>query len=151
MPEGSFPHNLSGLNERPDLPGRTPYRLRPAFPVAGWPPLLRHPIAQTPLCWYRNFDLFPIAYAFRPRLRIRLTLRRVTLLRNPWAFGDTEFHRVYRYSCQHTHFHLLHPDSRLELQQLMERSPTSQHKSVRTKASVPCLKVPDIIGAKPLD
>ena len=35
--------------------------------------LLRHPIAQTHYKWYRNFSLFSIAYAFRPRLRSRLT------------------------------------------------------------------------------
>jgi hypothetical protein len=31
------------------------------------------PQGQTLLPWYRNFDLFSIAYAFRPRLRDRLT------------------------------------------------------------------------------
>ena len=31
----------------PDLPGSTPYTLRPALPSAGWPSLLRHPIAVT--------------------------------------------------------------------------------------------------------
>ncbi len=31
-------------------------------------------IAQTPQNQYRNIHLFPIGYAFRPRLRIRLTL-----------------------------------------------------------------------------
>ncbi len=32
---------------------------------------------------YRNFNLLSIAYAFPPRLRSRLTLRRRSLLRNP--------------------------------------------------------------------
>ena len=32
--------------------------------------------------------MVPIDYAFRPRLRGRLTLRRLTLRRNPWTFGD---------------------------------------------------------------
>ena len=32
---------------------------------------------------YRNVDLFPIDYAFRPRLRDRLTLRGRTFLRKP--------------------------------------------------------------------
>ena len=32
------------------------------------------PIAHNELRWYRNVDLFPIDYAFRPRLRDRLTL-----------------------------------------------------------------------------
>ena len=33
--------------------------------------------------WYGNVDPFSIAYAFRPRLRSRLTLIRLTLIRNP--------------------------------------------------------------------
>src|SRR5919199_5796266 len=33
-----------------------------------------------------------IAYAFRPRLRPRLTLSRRTLLRNPWAIGGGDSH-----------------------------------------------------------
>ena len=33
--------------------------------------------------WYGNVDPFSIAYAFRPRLRSRLTLLRLTLNRNP--------------------------------------------------------------------
>ena len=33
--------------------------------------------------WYRNVDLFSIDYAFRPRLRDRLTLSGLTLLRKP--------------------------------------------------------------------
>ena len=37
--------------------------------------------------WYRTINRLSIAYAFRPRLRSRLTLSRLALLRNPWAFG----------------------------------------------------------------
>ena len=33
--------------------------------------------------WYRNVDLFSIGYAFRPRLRDRLTLSGLTFLRKP--------------------------------------------------------------------
>src|SRR5918911_219883 len=42
--------------------------------------------------WYRNINRFAIAYAFRPRLRSRLTLSRLALLRNPWAFGGGVSH-----------------------------------------------------------
>ena len=42
--------------------------------------------------WYRNINLLSIAYAFRPRLRSRLTLSRLALLRNPWAFGGEVSH-----------------------------------------------------------
>jgi hypothetical protein len=55
-------------------------------------------------CWLRNINLIPIDYAFRPRLRGRLTLRGLTLRRNPWAFGEYVSHIFYRYSCQHSHF-----------------------------------------------
>ena len=75
--------------------------------------------------WPRNIHLVPIDYAFRPRLRGRLTLRRLTLRRNPWTFGDTVFHSVSRYSCQHSHFRYLQRASRLRLLQLTERSATA--------------------------
>ena len=42
--------------------------------------------------WYRNINLLAIAYAFRPRLRSRLTLRRRALLRNPWTIGGGDSH-----------------------------------------------------------
>ena len=54
--------------------------------------------------WPTNINVVPIDYAFRPRLRDRLTLRRLALRRNPWTFGDSVFHTVCRYSCQHSHF-----------------------------------------------
>jgi hypothetical protein len=60
----------------------------------------------------RNFDLIPIGYGFRPRLRGRLTLRGRTLRRNPWTSGDRDSHPVERYSCQHVHFRCLQPASR---------------------------------------
>jgi hypothetical protein len=58
--------------------------------------------------WPRNINLVPIDYAFRPRLRGRLTLLRLALSRNPWTFGDRVSHPVCRYSCQHSHFRSLH-------------------------------------------
>src|SRR4051794_41810307 len=42
--------------------------------------------------WYRNINLLSIDYAFRPRLRSRLTLSRRTLLSNPWAIGGGDSH-----------------------------------------------------------
>ncbi len=62
--------------------------------------------------WSRNVRLVPIDYAFPPRLRGRLTLRRLTLRRNPWSFGDSVFHTVCRYSCQHSHYRYLQNTSR---------------------------------------
>jgi hypothetical protein len=60
----------------------------------------------------RNINRIPIDYAFRPCLRGRLTLRGLTLRRNPWTFGDRVSHSVYRYSCQHSHFRYLQHTSR---------------------------------------
>ena len=75
--------------------------------------------------WPRNINLVPIDYAFRPRLRGRLTLLRLALSRNPWSFGEGVSHSLYRYSCQHSHFQYLHGPSRVPLQRLMERSATA--------------------------
>ena len=63
------------------------------------------------ILWCRNINLLPIDYAFRPRLRDRLTLRRLPLHRNPWTFGEKVSHLLYRYSCQHSHFQYLHHSS----------------------------------------
>ena len=60
----------------------------------------------------RNINLVPIAYAFRPRLRGRLTLRGLALRRNPWTFGESVSHTLCRYSCQHSHFRYLQHTSR---------------------------------------
>ena len=54
--------------------------------------------------WLRNIHLIPIDYGSRPHLRGRLTLRGLTLRRNPWTYGDRVSHSVCRYSCQHSHF-----------------------------------------------
>ena len=72
-----------GVSEAPDLPRASAYTLEPGRPSPGWPTLLRPPFAQTPLWWYGNINPFPITYAFRPRLRGRLTLSRRALLRKP--------------------------------------------------------------------
>ena len=44
----------------------------------------------------------------RLRLRSRLTLRRLTFRRNPWAFGAPGFHRGWRYSFRDSHSPALH-------------------------------------------
>ena len=80
--------------------------------------------------WPTIINVVPIDYAFRPHLRDRLTLRRLTLRRNPWTFGDTVFHSVCRYSCQHSHFQCLQDASRLSLRGPMERSATACQGSV---------------------
>ena len=42
--------------------------------------------------WLETINSIPIDYGFRPRLRSRLTLRRLTLRRNPWTFGGSVSH-----------------------------------------------------------
>ena len=39
-----------------------------------------------------NINPIPISYAFRPRLRGRLTLSGLALLRNPWTSGERVSH-----------------------------------------------------------
>ena len=75
--------------------------------------------------WSRNINLVSIDYGFRPRLRGRLTLRGLTLRRNPWIFGDRVFHSINRYLCQHSHFWYLQSLSRVLLYRLTERSATA--------------------------
>ena len=50
---------------------------------------------------------FPSATALALALGARLTLRGLTLRRNPWTFGVRVSHPHYRYSCQHSHFRCL--------------------------------------------
>ena len=50
------------------------------------------PSVITDSTWYRNINLLAIGYAFRPRLRSRLTLSRRTLLRKPWTIGGGDSH-----------------------------------------------------------
>jgi hypothetical protein len=65
-----------------DLPTIPTYTLQPALPIAGRAILLRHPWINFSRR-YRNVNLFSIGYAFRPRLRDRLTLSGLTFLRKP--------------------------------------------------------------------
>ena len=56
-------------------------------PIGRRPICLRHHITQTLPRWCRNVDLLLIDYAFRPRLRVRLTQGGLTFPRKPWIFG----------------------------------------------------------------
>ena len=72
---------------------------------AGYKTKICPPHRSNKKCW--NINQLSIDYAFRPRLRIRLTQRRLPLRWNPWAYGVRVFHPYYRYSCQHSHFRYL--------------------------------------------
>src|SRR5580692_3871677 len=100
----------------------------------------RQQFASVTSDWPRNIDLVPIDYGFRPRLRGRLTLRGLTLRRNPWTFGDRVSRSVCRYSCQHSHFRYLQRPSRVHLHRLTERSATAciaTHPQLRYVALAP--------------
>ena len=78
------PHRLSELTAAWICLGSPPTGLDPNFRSRAGLSLPRHHIASSSSSrWYRNVDLFPIAYAFRPRLRTRLTLSGLTFLRKP--------------------------------------------------------------------
>ena len=61
------------------------------FPGTSWQPIQSNKNKLLPIFVTsgrpRNLNLVPIDYGFRPRLRGRLTLRRLALRRNPWTFG----------------------------------------------------------------
>src|SRR5881227_3291538 len=57
--------------------------------------LIFPPSVITGTTWYGNINPLAIDYAFRPRLRSRLTLSRRTLLRNPWAIGGGDSHSSF--------------------------------------------------------
>ena len=78
--------------------------------------------------WLRNINLIPIDYAFRPRLRGRLTLRRLALHRNPWTLGESVSHTLYRYSCQHSHFQYLQQPSQVTFSGLWNAPLPRAHK-----------------------
>ena len=78
------------------FPYRPALRGYPRTTIA-WVPLA-YPVPPSVIAvatWYRNINLLSIAYAFRPRLRSRLTLSRLALLRNPWAFGGGVSHSSF--------------------------------------------------------
>ena len=66
-----------------DFPTFQPNCLDALIQQRAYPILLRPPITQTEVWWYRNINLLSIAYAFQPRLRPRLTLSGRAFLRKP--------------------------------------------------------------------
>ena len=104
----------------------------------------------SPTHWPTNIDVVPIDYGFRPRLRGRLTLRRLALRRNPWTFGGSVSHTVDRYSCQHSLFRYLQDRSRASLRRLTERSATTRALRRASTASVDVLSPVTFSAQKPL-
>ena len=67
---------------------------------------------------------FPIKVGFRLTFRGRLTPHRATVCGNPSIYGDSEFNRISRYLCQHSHFWYLQLNFTIRLQWFTERSAT---------------------------
>ena len=67
------------------LLGRARPTARSSYPSAS-------PLHSNEPRWCRNLNLLSIAYAFRPRLRPRLTLRGRAFLRKPQIFGGKDSH-----------------------------------------------------------
>src|SRR5690554_7722953 len=89
----------------------TAYTRSTGYPTPVSNAKLRHSITRC--CKFGIVNLIPIRYASRPLLRIRLTLRRLTLLRKPEAYGVKVSHLDYRYSCRHGLFQPLYKTSQL--------------------------------------
>ena len=78
----SGPHHVSGMRLWFVPIGswnQCPYRLEPAYHQPAAPTLLRPSSVRRCPWWCRNINLLPITYAFRPRLRVRLTHGRIIL------------------------------------------------------------------------
>ena len=99
----------------------------------------------------RNINLPSIHYAFRPRVRVRLTLGGFTFPRKPYAFGVQDFHLHYRYSYRHSHLHTLHRSLRYGFNaECNAHLPIPSPKGLNLAASVSSL-FPIIYGAAVLD
>src|SRR5687768_14829333 len=114
------------------------------------PFLPRPPIGSNAAQWYRNINLSSIDYAFRPRLRVRLTLGGFTVPRNPWVCGEQDSHLFYRYLFRDNHFQdvqasLPSPFTR------PERSPTSAgHQRCSAIRGFGCVLQPRSFSARDL-
>src|SRR2546423_2656510 len=89
---GLEPAGIAPRVMRPRVYGATPTCLPQDNHRLGSPSRPRPPIGQADATWYGNINPLAIDYAFRPRLRTRLTLSRRTLLRKPWAIGGGDSH-----------------------------------------------------------
>ena len=123
---------------------RTPTPLAPVFPFPAHAILLRPHSSVIMQC--RNFNLLSIGYAFRPRLRSRLTQGRSALPWKPRIFGREDSHLSLA-----THSGIL--SSQFSTAPSGTASSFCQCSS--TNLSVPELRcrvsAPDIFGAGPLD
>ena len=118
-------------------------------PSGGQPSFLRPPGFDA-MRWYRNINLFSIAYAFRPRLRSRLTPGGLTSPGKPWAYGERVSHPFYRYSYRHQLSQNLHHSFRYGFDgtAMLPYHRSLSEESERSEASVRCLS-PVSFSAQP--
>ena len=90
-PSGQLASRLAVTSSRICL-GALATRLPPLYRRRGSLSLPRPPIGDSGQTRYGNINPLAIDYAFRPRLRSRLTLSRRTLLRKPWTIGGGDSH-----------------------------------------------------------
>ena len=90
-PSGQLASCLTVTSSRIFL-GALATHLPPLYRRRGSLSLPRPPIGDSGQTWYGNINPLAIDYAFRPRLRSRLTLSRRTLLRKPWTIGGGDSH-----------------------------------------------------------
>ena len=123
-------HHSSALRET-DLPISQPNCLDADIQYRAYPILLRPPIAQMVRRWYRNINLLSIAYAFRPRLRSRLTLSGRAFLRETLGIRWRDSHPSFA-----THTGILTSKRSTSpsglASQPLERSPTTVRRTVRS-------------------
>src|SRR3954466_9022484 len=124
----------------------TPLNLHPS---GGQPSFLRPPGFDA-MRWYRNINLFSIAYAFRPRLRARLTPGGLTSPGKPWAYGERVSHPFYRYSYRHQLSQNLHHSFRYGFDgaAMLPYHRTTSEEIMQSEASVRCLS-PVSFSAQP--
>jgi hypothetical protein len=105
------------------LPSRRPYVLGRTFLRPGRIFLLRPRLPVNAYRQYRNFNLLSIAYAFRPRLRSRLTPGGRTFPGETSGFRRRGFSPRSRYSFRHSHYRFVRMSFR-SCFALAVRSPT---------------------------
>lgn len=111
--------------------------------------LLRHSESFNVIRLYWNINQLCIDYSLRPHLSSRLTPGGRTFPGKPYPCGDTDFNRVYRYSCLDSHFQPVHRRLPLRLQSCWNALLPLIYFN-KFVISAHCL-VPFIFGANPLD
>ena len=86
-----------------------------------------------------NINMMSIAYAFRPRLRVRLTLSGLPLLKEPLDLRRTGFSPVLTLLVPALSLPFRPAVVTVCLQPTMERSPTTHTRMYEFQASVTCL------------